>query len=91
MENNTIVFSDGKLVLPSIKDVKGNLHERIDMRHAIKTTEQFLQEHPMMEKESFECDEDEDELVLECFWCGSPIDNGKIFCSEKCSRNWVKD
>ena len=86
MKNNAIIFSEGKLVLPSIKDAKGNLHERIDMRHAIKTTEQFLQEHPMTEKESFECNE-----TVECWWCGSPVDEGKDFCSEKCNKNWVKD
>lgn len=35
------------LEIPSIKTVKGNLHQRINQRHKIKQLEMFLENHPM--------------------------------------------
>jgi hypothetical protein len=86
-----IIFQNGVLPL-DIKKVTGNLHERINLRHRIVQTIQFLQEHPMTAGQAFEVDEDEqEEEDLECKWCGASVEHDTDFCSEKCKTDWIKE
>lgn len=42
-----VTFKNGILEIPSLKSVKGNLHERINKRFKIVMLRDFMKYHPM--------------------------------------------